>query len=336
MRSALLRRAALPLAAAVLHLLAAAGCDAGAGGADALAADARGGDLAGGSDGVGSGADVASGPRLVLDPSTLTFFDLPIGSLRGAVSGFAPAAGLCVTIVWDYSNTGHAPGAWCDVFQPMFPYVLLVESHTGGCRDWDYAGNAEVTAATGCVDFALLAAASMNLVDVEVAVSSPLFTGTVVASNRAALAPSPVQFSLRASAGEGDAWVQTADDFGLPTWVSVERDGDPLLLFDRCDLPLCGGSAGVCGVVQHQVRNLAEGGTEGQVDLFWDGRERVESAAGDCRDRVPVGSGQYVAVFCWAAQRAASGVDLEDPTCVRVPFRYPVGIVAAGTLAEDR
>ena len=91
---------------------------------------------------------------LVLDPDSLTFFYLPIDSIRFAVSGHDPEAQVCVTLVWDFSNTGREPGAFCDDFGPGFPYAIVVPDTDGPCGAWDYAETHPVLNAEGCLDMA--------------------------------------------------------------------------------------------------------------------------------------------------------------------------------------
>jgi hypothetical protein len=90
----------------------------------------------------------------------------------------------CVTLVWDYSNTGRMTGPHCDDFGESFPYALVYPGTDAPCDQWDYAGNVTVERASGCIDFADFGGASVNLIDVTVEVSGAVFTGTIRASNR--------------------------------------------------------------------------------------------------------------------------------------------------------
>lgn len=120
-----------------------------------------------------------SSTELTLDPSSLTFFGLPINSYRNAVGGFAKSVSACVSIIWDYSNTGKAATRHCNDFSANFPYVVMTAATTGPCNQWDYAGNTQVLSATGCIDFAAFAPPSSDSVDVTLDVSGPLFSGRI-------------------------------------------------------------------------------------------------------------------------------------------------------------
>jgi hypothetical protein len=146
----------------------------------------------GGQGGVGGASDAsgASGQggtagidnRLVLDPATLIFFDLPINSVRYAVAGHDPVARACVSIIWDYSNTGHLGDErtlQCDKNEPGFPYVIIENDTDGPCNAWNYGANVSVKSARGCVQFV-----AVQYVDVEVTVTGDVFTGAICASNQ--------------------------------------------------------------------------------------------------------------------------------------------------------
>ncbi len=269
-------------------------------------------------------ADVPPDPNtLVLAPESLSFFYLPIGSVRHAVSGYDPAKGLCATMVW-WGTAGHCSEGG------ELPYVILAESDDGSCGQWEYGGNAEVHEAMGCVDLAEEGVGHMDLVDVELKVTSALFTGRVVADNRSSRSPRPVTLGIRYTTDiPEDVWVQTSDELGLPTWVRVRREGQPVQIFDRCDQMQCGESTGVCGAAMPRVANLTGGLYGGRIALSWDGFVRRATAAG-CYERVPAPPGAYVATFCIAWK-----VDVDfgwqgtvvDPFCQEVPFTLPTDIV---------
>ncbi len=105
-----------------------------------------------GATGGGGGSD----GTVTLDLESLTFFELPINSVRYAVSGYDPAARTCVTIQFDYSNTGRMSLVGteiCDEFGPRFPYVTVAEEQDAPCGTsiWEYSG-AEPAAVSGCFD----------------------------------------------------------------------------------------------------------------------------------------------------------------------------------------
>ena len=269
--------------------------------------------------------------RLILDPASLTFFDLPINSIRGAVSGYDAAARTCVTIVWDYSNTAHDLVPWCDEFGAGFPYVLVVRDTDGPCGQWDYSANVTATAAEGCVQFQGLGIGALDLVDVAVTVDNPAGGQTIIeARNRATFAPKPVSLGLRyVSDVPGDVYIQTGDDYGLPAWVQVlGPDGNARLLFDRYDVPSCEApGAGVCGIAFHTVRNVTGGTYRGQAWVTWDGKFRVMDEVGQCRKAEVAAAGAYTlrACFGWATvdSPGGAGPDVKDPQCLDVPFTLP-------------
>ena len=127
------------------------------------------------------GANPIPGGTAALEPQNLEFAFLPINSLRGQVAGYDAAANQCVTIVWDYSNNGQPMRKHCDDFFPSFPYVFV---GAGGCSgEVHYIGNVEMVSARGCIDFAGFGGSSTDLVDVEIDVRGPAFTGTIRARN---------------------------------------------------------------------------------------------------------------------------------------------------------
>jgi hypothetical protein len=135
---------------------------------------------AGGSGGASSSSQGGAGGSggIVLDPSTLEFFELPIGSLRYAVAGQDQASNTCVTLVW-WGNTDPIcamPG------MQDWPYVVITPGAQAPCMQWDYGGNVNVDNATGCVDFAVGPPLTAT-VDVVVQVSGGPYTGTIVADN---------------------------------------------------------------------------------------------------------------------------------------------------------
>jgi hypothetical protein len=89
-----------------------------------------------------------------LEPSALGLFAPPIDSNRYAVAGYDAAAGVCVSIIWDYSNNGLEPSRHCDDFEQYvnFPYVLVEAGPAAGCASfWGYVGQ-QPSVASGCID----------------------------------------------------------------------------------------------------------------------------------------------------------------------------------------
>ncbi len=264
---------------------------------------------------------------LVLDPETLSFFGLPINSLRMAVAGHDPDARVCATIIWDYSNNGMSFGPHCDDFFPGFPYVVLETDTDGPCGAWDYGTDVQTVSASGCVDFAMLSPFGVDLADVEVVVASDAFTGSIRVDSHAAAVPAPVSFGISYTTDIPESvWVQSGDDLGLPGWVDVRDDDDlPVWLFDRCDIPICDEGGGACGQALPQVLDVTQGGYGGQVFVTWDGHRRALVASGDCLERVPAPPGDYVARFCfgWSVTEPGPGGEVLDPWCEEVPFTLP-------------
>lgn len=272
--------------------------------------------------------------RLVLDPTTLSFFGLPIGSIRVAVSGLDPEANLCATIIFDYSNTDHELEAHCDGFGFHFPYVLVVPNGAESCVGaWDYSGDHEVTAVEGCFDTSGFVAPGLDLADLTLTVAGETFNGTIEVDNRSTFDPPPVSLGLVFTTDvPEDVWIQSQDAYGLPGWVEILRDGEPLPIHDRCDVPACDDpDAGVCGIAFQSVRSLTRGDYGGSAWLTWDGRVRVPSADGSCRRTEAAPPGDYVARFCfgWTTDEAPGGAGtiVTIPTCVEEPFSYPTPMV---------
>jgi hypothetical protein len=88
-------------------------------------------------------------PVMVLDPATLEFFELPIGSARYAVAGQDQASNTCVTLVWwaSFDQMCATPS------METWPYVIVTPGAQAPCMQWDYSGNVAVDSATGCVQF---------------------------------------------------------------------------------------------------------------------------------------------------------------------------------------
>ena len=118
-------------------------------------------------------------------------------------------------------------------------------------------------------------------------------------------------------------YVQSSDSYGLPTWVTVKKDDLSLIIFDRCDLPVCGEETGVCGEAIHRVEDVTGGEYEGEISLTWDGYIRVDE--GDCWSHVPAEPGEYTAEFCFGYQfiEGDPHVDVVNPQCYETQFTYP-------------
>ncbi len=278
-------------------------------------------------------ADLSDVPPLTgtlhLDPSTLVFFGLPINSLRLGVSGYDPAAQACASLIWDFSNTGHVPGAHCGDFQDGFPYVIVKPNQSKPCPElWDYGTNLSVTNAAGCVDFAAAGSpVSFDLVDATVDVTGPGFQGTVIADNRHALQPRPVSLGIRFTSDIPEAaLVQSADAQGLPGWVSIRlKDGPAVTAFTPCQGATCGGPTGCETWPKNQVFNFTQTTYHGEVFATWDGRTRLVDSSSGCYALNPAPAGDYVASFClgYTSQASGGGEVVASPDCLDVPFTLP-------------
>jgi hypothetical protein len=117
---------------------------------------------------------------LVLDPDTLEFFALPIGSIRYAVAGHDVDSDTCVTLVW----WGSEDPACAQPDMQGWPYVVITPNVQAPCTQWDYGGNVAIADAQGCADFTYGPNFSFTAeVDVSLEVSGDVFTGTIIASN---------------------------------------------------------------------------------------------------------------------------------------------------------
>ena len=144
-------------------------------------------------DATAPGADgTADGPP-ALDPDTLLFYSLPIGSLRYAVSGLEPTSGLCVTLIWfinepnggdyhlcglDPSPTSAPPYAVVAPPTPPTPPSGNPQYGAGLCEVWDYGPNATVEDVAGCVDFAA-GSPTTGSIDLVVTLDGPALSGEI-------------------------------------------------------------------------------------------------------------------------------------------------------------
>ena len=268
--------------------------------------------------------DVAAAPKvLTLDPKTLTFFSLPINSLRMAVAGLDPVAHACVSLIFDFSNTGASNAAHCDDFHASFPYALVKMGTDGPCKDWQYGAPDSVISTKGCVDFAMFGHADRDLADLEVQVATPDFTGLVRVDNRTTTTPNPVSFVLNYLSDVPEyIFIQQFGDHGAPAWVQISKDGAPVIAFDRCDTVTCDLPGAICASVAHQVIDIMHNSAKGSAALTWDGRLRTLDAAKGCMAATPAPPGNYTATFCFGSQvKGEAGFgDVLTPECHDVPF----------------
>jgi hypothetical protein len=127
--------------------------------------------------------------------------------------------------------------------------------------------------------------------------------------------------------------VQVGDDYGLPDWVTVSNSDGPVLMFDRCDAPICGETTGVCGAALPRVRNITGGSFSGRIAEVWDGQLRVLDNANNCYRRQPAPTGTYTAHFCLGFTVMGTGGPgdssgtVDHPSCSDVTFTFPTDSV---------
>jgi hypothetical protein len=140
------------------------------------------GSSTGGSSGEGD-SSTGAGDGLVLDPDTLVVFELPINSLRYAVSGFDADHATCVSIIFTYPGDEQH----CDDFMVGddlgFPYVFVTPDAAPPCMDWDYQGNVQLDAASGCMQLTDPAPPAITI-DMTLEVSGAPFTGTISVASK--------------------------------------------------------------------------------------------------------------------------------------------------------
>ena len=137
---------------------------------------------AGGTGGAATGG-AAGGPAvLTLDPNTLEVFDLPIGSARYAIAGQALRSNTCVSLIW-FVTPGDSMPICAGATMEDWPYVIITPNEQAPCGQWDYAGNATVNEASGCVSFDNFPPSLTADVDMTLAVSSAPFSGTIIAKS---------------------------------------------------------------------------------------------------------------------------------------------------------
>jgi hypothetical protein len=264
----------------------------------------------------------------VVEPSSLDFYYLPINSLRGAVTGYVPEARACVTVVWDYSNTGRLPVRLrCDEQGDGFPYVILETDTDGPCDQSLGAevGEVIVAEAKGCVDFAG-EAGSLDLVDVSLEVESEAFTGELVVSNLRGIEPRVVPMGVVYGSDIPErVYVQSVGSSGAPGWLRVTQGGVDVQLFDTDDLPRCGEDEQP-DPAPLEVGVVLDGtSARGGYFRYWDGMRRVLREAG-CYSLEPLPPGEYDAEVCFGYEFDAidSGDVIRTPFCLDQRFTWPM------------
>jgi hypothetical protein len=273
------------------------------------------------------------GGWLDLDPATLTFFSLPINSIRYAISGWDPDARTCVSVIWTLGGVEDAE-AFCG---ESTPYVIIAPDQNAPCGElWDYASNVTTNSAIGCYDFADFAtlgswAPHLDLIDLDLSVTSTTFTGNIRIKNRTSQQPRPVSFTFRYSTdvpGES-IYVQARDQNSKPSWVTLSADGVRLPIGDGCDVMECG-DPGNCPVATRSARNIIRPSDfGGSATLTWDGYVYNTPTAATCMERQPAHPRQYTAEFCFGRSVDTSGGEevVTNTQCQQVTFDYPTSEV---------
>ncbi len=304
---------------------------------DAAAPDLPQGELPGPETGPEPVLDAMTDPgplpdHLALDPATLQFHSLPIDSYRPMISGYDPVARTCVSLIWFYDSPWD--GGFCDQFPAFMAYAVVTPDTDGPCGQWEYGGDVAITDVAGCADWAEFGPGHLDLADLTATLTpgegstlqGPL---TVTVDNRATAVPPPVTLGLRyATDIPEDVWIQSGDAYGLPDWFHVLRDGQQVVLFDRCDLPVCGTGGGVCGMAFQQVYNVTHTSYSGQAFLTWDGLLRVEDPVNHCWLREPAPAGEYTieACFGWATEDTGAGLVVTNPMCLQKTVTLPADL----------
>lgn len=137
----------------------------------------------GGGSSTGAGdSSTGAAAALVLDPDTLVVFELPINSLRYAVSGFDAEHATCVSIIFTYPGEEQH----CDDFtvgdDAGFPYVFITPDAAPPCMDWDYQGNVQLDAASGCMQLTKPSPPEITI-EMQLEVSGAPFTGSIAVAS---------------------------------------------------------------------------------------------------------------------------------------------------------
>ena len=120
-------------------------------------------------------------------------------------------------------------------------------------------------------------------------------------------------------------------------WIRVSADDtdEAVYLVERCEIPACDMSGGVCGAAQPMVKDITGGSHTGTIEYHWDGVMSQFESMGTCEQRVMAPNGAYTATFCWSlavelfdpasdpASEGGVGGTVSNPICRDVSFRIP-------------
>lgn len=285
--------------------------------------------------------DACEGPQptngLHLDPDTLNFFSLPIGSIRTAVAGRAQGTNTCVTVVFDYSNRFLPTPARCGNFEEAPPYVVLTpNAPPGPCTEWDYGSQHEFVSMDGCVDFEELGTVgvpSINLADFTLTVREAMGGPETVihVDNRDTYDPRPVSLTLKYvtdQAGE-PIFAQRSDVNSELGWLELEGDNTPVPLRMGCNMGACQNSPiqpPACGFNEGQTFNLIPAqGFSGSLSFTWTGQTMNMPTANDCHVPQNAHPRDYAVRGCFgfSSMETGQGSFVASPRCQETLFRYP-------------
>jgi hypothetical protein len=258
-----------------------------------------------------------------VDPRSITFFSLPINSLRYAVAGYIPEARACVAAIWSADAVGPASQRLHCEGAGVHPYLHIELDQDGPCTNWGYSGNLpHVAPYEGCVDFGGVDdGVGINYADLGFTVQSDQLSGHITMTNLTQFA-APVPVGLRYNVGAAtNLYLQARDAQGRRGWFRLkDAQGRRLEVDDPCGVPACGQEATACAPPQAEVL-AAEGRTGLKMD-HWDGYLRVMRPGQGCFERVAAWTwgGPLTAELCYGtgSEQADGGTLITGQRCIEV------------------
>ncbi len=282
-------------------------------------------------------ADGGAVNTLVLDQNTLSFGFQPYATTSPGeivafglgITGFAPEAGLCVHQYWtDITMKGTCFAT---------PDVELVASSAEDCwsdPNRDFSPNVDVQTAEGCFQM------DEDLVDTRLDVDSELFTGRIVADNRAGR----VSFGLKIVTSEEQShFVQANSSTQEQPWVQGYYEGEPTSFFETYGTPGCDNPPLTMNLGAPTMPDPSNWVWSLDTELLtvWDASIGVADAGG-CEIRRSAPSGRYSVELCFSDEylHDDTGQHVTNPICVSLDFTLPTRMVLAtatpdGTLVSN-
>lgn len=98
-------------------------------------------------------AGVEYSTTAILEKTSIQVQELKFGATRFHASGYAPSAGICLTVVWDYQSDELAVARHCGdlLAEPNFSHVSIRTDQNGPCG-FISEQVVDVTSAKGCFD----------------------------------------------------------------------------------------------------------------------------------------------------------------------------------------